>query len=306
LAPLVQEKELEARSGLLRLFTMIVSEKNTKGRHTGASGARLAFPKRVTFLAGTLGQGGAERQLYYILQALRENGVQVRVLSLGVNEHWQEPIERLGVPVVWVGEPRSRWERLLRIRRELQHELPEIIQSQHFYTNLYSMLAARSLRLQEVGAIRNDVRSEMADLGDVMGRLNLRMPRILAANSRAAIKTALNLGLPEQRCWLLPNVVDTERFYPGAPSGGDCIRILGMGRLVTQKRFDRFLRVIAAVARQTTFPIQGCIAGAGALLAELRQQAAELGLSQVQFLNAQPEPSGLYRTADIFLLSSDH
>ncbi|MDB6030606.1 MAG: hypothetical protein JWM16_944, partial [Verrucomicrobiales bacterium] len=31
-----------------------------------------------------------------------------------------------------------------------------------------------------------------------------------------------------------------------------------------------------------------------------------LGLSQVEFLDALPEPSSLFREADIFLLSSDH
>jgi glycosyltransferase involved in cell wall biosynthesis len=266
----------------------------------------LPLPAQVTFLAGTLGQGGAERQLFYILQALRGKGIAARVLTLGRDEHWQEPIQKLGVPVIWVGETRSRMRRLLRICRELRRATPQIVQSQHFYTNLYASLAARWLRLPGIGAIRNDVRSEMSDVGPCMGRLNLNIPHILAANSQAAIRTALGLGISKQRCWLLPNVVDTEKFHPARGEELGCIRILGMGRLVTQKRFDRFLRIIAAVAKRTGKPVRGLIAGAGPLRAQLVQQASELGLAHIEFLDALPEPSSLYREVNIFLLSSDH
>ena len=36
----------------------------------------------ICFVAGTLGQGGAERQLYYILQTLCRRGAQTRLLCL--------------------------------------------------------------------------------------------------------------------------------------------------------------------------------------------------------------------------------
>src|SRR6266849_3719013 len=47
---------------------------------------------RVCFIAGTLGQGGAERQLYYFVRALRNSGSRVRVLSLGQGEFWESKI----------------------------------------------------------------------------------------------------------------------------------------------------------------------------------------------------------------------
>src|SRR5437868_4062131 len=60
--------------------------------------------QKICFLAGTLGQGGAERQLFYILRALSESGAEVRLLSLTQGEFWQEKIEALGVKVIWVGQ----------------------------------------------------------------------------------------------------------------------------------------------------------------------------------------------------------
>src|SRR5262245_56800344 len=48
---------------------------------------------KVCFVAGTLGQGGAERQLYFIARALCEARAQVRILSLTKGEFWQKKLE---------------------------------------------------------------------------------------------------------------------------------------------------------------------------------------------------------------------
>ena len=63
---------------------------------------------RVTLLAGTLGQGGAERQLYYAATTLVRAGAQPRVLTLGRGEFWEGPLRDLGVPVEWVGARASK------------------------------------------------------------------------------------------------------------------------------------------------------------------------------------------------------
>ena len=47
---------------------------------------------RICFVAGTLGQGGAERQLYYILRALTQAGAQPYVLCLTRGELWEKRI----------------------------------------------------------------------------------------------------------------------------------------------------------------------------------------------------------------------
>ena len=142
-----------------------------------AKAERLVFPKKITFVAGTLGQGGAERQLFYILKALRQHQVEVRLLCLTQREFWETRIQDLGVSVTWAGESSSRLMRLRRILSELRQHRPDVLQSQHFYTNLYVALAARALGLREVGAVRNDVFSEIADGGRLLGRFSGRNPR---------------------------------------------------------------------------------------------------------------------------------
>src|SRR5436190_14645407 len=95
---------------------------------------------RICYIAGTLGQGGAERQLFYAVEALRQNGACTCVLSLEPGGFWEHPIQENGTPVTFVGQNRSRFARLLRIAKELKKEPADIIQSQHFYANAYATL----------------------------------------------------------------------------------------------------------------------------------------------------------------------
>ena len=262
---------------------------------------------KVCFVAGTLGQGGAERQLFYMLQALRHSGAAVRLLCLTQGEFWESKIQALGVPVTWVGQDSSRLARLRRIARELRADPPDIVQSAHFYTNLYAALAARWLGLKEIGAVRNDALSEVKANGRLLGRLSLRLPRVLAPNSHAGLRNAAKLGVPESRCHFLPNVVDTGRFVPVDRSQRDALTLLAVGRLVPQKRMDRFLRLLAAVRGASPIPVHGIIAGTGELRKSLMAQARELGLlpDGIEFLGGVSDLVPVYQRSDLFVLTSD-
>ena len=75
---------------------------------------------KICYIAGTLGQGGAERQLFYAVQALRQNGAAVRVLSLDSGGFWEAPISQLGATVTHVGQAGSRVKRVCRILKVLK------------------------------------------------------------------------------------------------------------------------------------------------------------------------------------------
>lgn len=262
---------------------------------------------QVCFLAGTLGQGGAERQLFYLLKALRQSGANVRLLCLTQGEFWEQPIRELGVEVSWVGRAASKTARLRRIVAELRARRPDVLQSQHFYTNLYAATAARALGVKEIGALRNDCISEVQANGAVLGRLNLRIPRVLAANSRVAIGNAVALGVPAARLHLLPNVLDVEQFTPDGRSEQTSINLLAVGRLVEQKRMDRVLDVVARVRERTGQTVKARIVGDGPLRSQLETQAATLGLSPdvVEFKGAVADMRPYYQAADLLLLTSD-
>lgn len=261
----------------------------------------------ICFLSGTLGQGGAEQQLFYILKTLREHGAAVRLLTLTAGEYWEQPIRDLGVPVTFVGRPPARSRRLARILRELRSDKPAVFQAQHFYTNLYVALAARALGLRGIGAMRNDGVSEQRDIGWAMGRLSLHLPRAIAANSMNGIRNAVAWGVPESRLHLLRNVVDTERFAPAPKPDDGVIRLLAVGRLAPQKRVDRFVRIAAALRAQTARPLEAVIVGDGPLRSRIEQQARALGLTPeaLRFAGRTGDPRPFYTAADVLVLTSD-
>lgn len=270
-------------------------------------GMRELAGLRVSFLAGSLGQGGAERQLYYMLEVLRNAGATPRVLSLTHGEHWQERIESLGVPVHWVGQSSLSPVRLARIVQELRRNPADVLQSQHFFANNYVIGAARILGLREIGAIRGDGFEELESNPGLLGWLGLRLPRVLAVNSTAAIENAVMLGATRARLFFLPNVVDTEAFTVASREPGKLVKLLTAGSLVPIKRLDRFVRAISAVAKRTRSDVQGLIVGDGPLRAQLESQGKELGLTpeQLRFCGSASNIGSWYRKADAFILTSD-
>jgi glycosyltransferase involved in cell wall biosynthesis len=267
---------------------------------------------KFCFLAGTLEHGGAERQLFYVLQALRRAGAVPRLLSLDRGEFWEERIRSLGVPVTCVGDEPSRLRRLLRVFKVLRRDPPAVVQSQHFFANAYAGLVARLVRASGIGAIRNDGRSEIAENGRCGAWLNLRCPGIIAANSQAAIQHAVGNGFPSSRLYFLPNVVDTEHFQPQAEPAQAPVTLLAVGRLVKQKRLDRFISILGRLRTEYHLNVRGLIVGPRSQSEDLRpvleHQAHQLGLfpSMIEFCGGVSDTRGIYRRAAVCVLTSDH
>jgi glycosyltransferase involved in cell wall biosynthesis len=262
----------------------------------------------ITFLAGTLGCGGAERQLYYILKTLKGEGHDVRLLCLKRGEFWEKEIRELDIPIIWVGQHESRLRRLLRIISELKTQRPDIVQSQHFYTNLYAFVAARVLGIKEIGAVRGDLRGDVGAGNFILGQLSLRLPRMIAANSRAAIQEGVSLGVASSRLFFLPNVVDSELFKSiSRDRNRSVVKLLAVGSLTKQKRLDRFLSIVKRLQSKEQYRFEAAIVGDGACRSELENKAHQLGLfpPTLVFKGNVADVNYIYQDADILLLTSD-
>ena len=260
----------------------------------------------LCFIAGTLGQGGAERQLFYALKTLRQLGARVTLLSLTHGEFWEDRIQACDIPVKWVGQRKSRLARILKIISELQADPPDLIQSQHFYTNLYAVAAARISGRREIGALRSDAFSEALPHA-LTGTLSLRAPRKIVANSRMAISNAISLGVPAERLYFLPTVVDSEMFRPAPKISNGIIKLLVVGRLSVEKRIERFISIIASIKRQSSVKVKGIVVGDGPLRESLQQLSSETGLGYdtIEFRGELVEMAAVYREADILVLTSE-
>lgn len=264
---------------------------------------------KITILVGTLGQGGAERQLFHVLRALKDSGADVRLLSLTNGEFWQARIEALGVPVTWVGENPSRLARLRSIIAELKRDRPDIVQSFQFYANFYASLAGRICRIPDIGALRNDGLSEMRQFGRALGRAGFRWPRVLAANSLVGMQNARILGTRPERLFHLQNVIDTAHFCPPATereAEDASWNLVAVGRMYPQKRFDRLINVMAQLQTMPGRPVRLTILGDGPLRGELETLAANCGVADaVHFGGAVADTLPFLQLADAAVLTSD-
>jgi glycosyltransferase involved in cell wall biosynthesis len=230
----------------------------------------------------------------------------VRVLCLTAGEFWEERFIGLDMPVIYVGNNRSRFQRLVRIVTELRRDPVDLIQSAHFYTNLYAAAAAQFLGVRAIGAVRSNVFNEVASNGKVIGHLGLKLPGLLAVNSDAAIQNAIRFGVPQSRLFKLPNVIDTHYFSSSPAITREAVHILAVGRLTPAKRFDRLLSVMAKLRERHGDKIHLTIVGSGRLREALVNQAASLKLTDVvTFHDVVEDVLPFYRNADIYALTSD-
>jgi len=262
----------------------------------------------VCFVAGVLGRGGAERQLLYTLAGLQAASVDVRVLCLTQGQALEAEVRALGVPVTWVGHKGSPHSRLRAIVGALQNDPPSLIQSAHFYTNLYVGMAGAALGRPSIGAIRSDVSGELRANRPV-GRAHLWAPRYLIANSRLGRVRAIDAGLRPDRVFFLPNAVDTDRFRAAASvcRKQGSLRLLFVGRLAPVKRPDVFLRLLGNLRQRLPgSQVEARLVGSGPDRDALQTLAQGMGLvpDTVRFDSEAEDTAPYFRWADMLVLTS--
>jgi len=264
---------------------------------------------KIGFLAGTLGRGGAERQLVYMLQALKAEQIETRLLCLTKGEAFEEKIRETGVDVDWIGDSPNQFIRLARIMRNIRERPVDILQSVHFFTNIYAAVAGRILGVRNIGAIRNDLTSEIA-ANHIFGKWHLKLPQHLIANSQIAVDRATTKGILPDNIDLVRNVVVGQNSYTNHRStDANSARILFAGRLVAQKRPELFVEMASQLCeRLPDMKLEFVIAGDGPLRSDVERLLRKHGLENkgVTFVGEVSEMSELYLSSDMLVLTSDH
>jgi glycosyltransferase involved in cell wall biosynthesis len=265
---------------------------------------------RVAFIAGSLGQGGTEKQLLYLARELRRASVDARVLTLTRGEVYEPAFADAGVPVEFVGRHRLP-RRLADLATAARGFRPHIVQAVHFFTNLYAVWCARFVGCVGIGAIRGDGYFDMSECG-MWGRPLLHAPRSLIANSHAAACHAEEAGVNPARLHLLANVIDLEQFDDRAgprrvgrnATETDAL-VVAVGRLAPIKCLRHFLRALAR-ARRSGGRLRGLIVGDGPERDRLEALARDLGLipDGVSFLGACDNVPRVLVRADMIVLTS--
>lgn len=267
---------------------------------------------RIAMITGVLGKGGAEKQLFYIISAMKRLNFQVKVFTLTKGEHYEKKLSTIGVECVWIGKLSSPILRLLILMINMIRLKPQIIYSTHFYGNIYAGLMGRILGILSIGSIRNDLTFELKK-NSFWGRWLIKWPHFLIANSFNAVNQLISLGEHANKIIFLQNFIDLSEFDQlvkmkvNPPGKIDQVKIILVARLVEQKRIDRFIEIIASLCKKHT-NILGLIVGVGPEKQRLHQKTIDLNLSSshLLFWGQEENIPALLKKCDLLVLTSEH
>lgn len=280
---------------------------------------------KIVFLARSLDYGGAERQLSLLAPGLARRGHDVRVAVFYAGGPLARPLEDAGVRVVDL-EKHGRWSmgrfvpRLIRLVRGFA---PDVL---HGYLPVPNILCAALKPLLPRGArVVFGIRASNMDLSryDRLSALSYRLETWMArtadlviCNSEAGLRTMVDRGIPEARCAVIPNGVDTHHFRPDSHARRELRaewhidegeRLVGLvGRLDPKKGHEMFLEAAARLAGRRGDVRFLCVGdGPGDLRRALEARAVRLGIGdRVIWAQARDDVAGVYNALDLLVSAS--
>jgi len=272
---------------------------------------------RVAFLAGSLGLGGSERQLFHIVTGLDKSKFEPIVLSLNpsAGDHWEARLNAAGIQVIGISKS-NPFRRAWRIRQVTAQYNAEIIHSFHYFTNVYAAICGWKQKTTVIGNIRFwPSRERVARVGPVPLRwFCLYGVNILLCNSET-IRQALGKRYRKLPTLLAaPNGVDLysynrlvelrEQGRKAFRTREDDILIGFVGRLDDNK--DPLLLLNAFSELVSNSPNTSLVfVGSGPLRASLEEQIKRFELQEkVKILGSRPNAQDLMPAFDILCLPS--
>jgi glycosyltransferase involved in cell wall biosynthesis len=278
---------------------------------TGAAGG----PRRVAYVIGELGKGGAEYQLYELLRGLDRARFVPVVYALAAGGYWAGPIRELGFPVhEFAARGSADVGRLRRLRHALRRLAPHVLHTVLWSGNSYGRLAALGLGIPVVIAAERNVIARPA-WQIAVGRLLDAWTDVYLVNSHAIADGLVRReGLPAAKMRVVHNGIDLDRLPPFLLDRRAARRVVGVdaarrlvaqvGRLEPQKDYPTFLAAAARVAAALP-DVDFVIVGDGALRADLETTARRLGIAErVRFLGLRHDVPAVLAGVDVLALTS--
>lgn len=252
--------------------------------------------------------GGAERGVSLILAGLQERGH--RVLLYCNDPRVAEEAERLGVPtaVFHLGGDLAVTH-AIRFALELRRRAPDALLLGTFKKLWLGALAGRLAEVPRVVArigLETDtprnlkyrlvmthwIDAIVLKADDVRERFREALPRV----PEERIVTILGGIAPRPRL-RPPGSVRRELGIPGS-----AVVVGSVGRLVEQKRYDRFIRALSLLPKT----VHGILAGEGGERAALESLAQEVGVGpRLHLLGHRQDIGDVLDALDLFVVSSD-
>jgi len=278
---------------------------------------------KIFLIISSLGHGGAQRVITYIASYLKKEKYEI---SLILYEKKGEFLVELPEHIhIYDLRKRTPWDfirLILSTRKVIKKGNPDIVLSFLFYTNIVTGLAVLFLNrgFKIIFSERNYppeylLRTHLGWIKKWLMKFTYRKADLVIPNSKLT-KIALGkyFNVRSDKLKTIYNPIDLEKViarsheevaHPFFEDKHSQV-IISVGRLVSQKRFDRLLRVFSLV-KKLNEKARLIIIGEGELRADLCELAVKLNIQEsVDFVGYKANPYAWISKADIFVLSSDY
>ncbi len=274
---------------------------------------------RIVYVLTSLGMGGAERQVLALAGRMAERGHAVKLLVLRPRVAEQWPIELEVVHLDMYRTPLSVVMGLMQGRSFLHEFRPDLLHGHSFHANFVARLLKIFTPAPAVlSTIHNIYEGRWHRM--LVYRLTDGLSRRTTAVSQAAADRFVGLkAVPQHKCIVLTNGIDTSEFVPNADRRTRMRAEMGVnadfiwlaaGRIVPAKDFPNLLRAFAPV-RAACPEAQLWIAGESIDTWVKRKGGFVAGvvvehgsMDRVRWLGLRRDLPALFDAADAFVLSS--
>lgn len=278
----------------------------------------------ILFLIRSLDCGGAERQLVVLARELHQRGHKVSVAVCYSGGPLEADLKEASVRMISLNK-RGRWNVvgfLVRLIRTVRSERPDLLHT--YIVDLMAVFVQPFLRSTRIVW---SIRSSNMDfsrydwLCGVSYTLNCWFSRcvdLIISNSYAGRRIHVAEGYPADRTIVIPNGIDTNRFFPNVETR-ERIRIqwgvredeplIGLvGRLDPMKDHETFLQAAVLLLQERNQVRFVCVGdGPSEYRIALQDRAHALGLSdRMMWVGIQSQMPHIYNALDLLVNSSSY
>lgn len=261
------------------------------------------------------GIGGSERHLLTLLPALRERGIDARVLGLDdptlAPGPFYEALAAGGVPYERLPCPRDLDASLARrVVRSVRAARPDLVHTHLVHGDLYGALGAVAARATLVSTKHNDDPFRAGPFRFAERALTARAARVITITDSLRRFNLEQVGLPAAKlvtvhygldvppaAWSGAGAAAGAPSLDGLPPGARLL--VAVARLDRQKGLDVAVRALAQVRQHHPSTVL-CVLGEGPARGELEELARELGVAEALLLPGRVgDVAAVLRTAEI-------
>ncbi|MDR4465257.1 MAG: glycosyltransferase [Nitrospira sp.] len=278
----------------------------------------------VLFLIRSLDRGGAERQLVVLARELHQRGHRVSVAVCYSGGALEGDLKDASVRIIPL-DKRGRWDVagfLVRLIRTVRSERPDLLYA--YIMDLMTVFVQPFLRsMKIVWSIRSSNMDYsrydwLCGTSYALSCWFSKSADLIISNSYAGRQVRVADGYPSERTVVIPNGIDTKRFYPNGEAR-DRIRIqwgvredeflIGLvGRLDPMKDHETFFQAAVLLLQKSNQVRFVCVGdGPAEYSAALQDRAKRLGLSdRMMWVGGQSEMPHIYNALDLLVNSSSY